>query len=152
MRLKNKHSQRGSNLIEFALLVTFVLVPLFLLTIDFGRAYYISIEVSDAARTAAQYGMAQPGASLTTIQNAATADVSADLTGMTAVAATGCMCSDGTSAQAPCGGTPPSCTGSVRLITYVQVNTSYTYTPIFKVPGLPASYVLKGLAFFPSGT
>ncbi len=149
--MKNKRTQRGSNLVEFAVVLTFVLVPLFLLTVDFGRAYYISIEVSNAARTAAEYAVSVPSASNTTIQNAATADVTPDLTGMSAVATTGCMCSDGSSQQAPCSATPPSCSGT-RLINYVQVNTQLSYTPIFAVPGVPSPILIKGSAFFPTGT
>jgi Flp pilus assembly protein TadG len=155
MRAEKIRSQRGTSLVEFAFLLTFVLVPLFLLCIDFGRGYWISIEVSEAARSAAQYAMSQTGASVTALQNAATA-AAPDLTGMTAVAVTGCMCSDESSQQTPCGSTPPTCGGATRLINYVQVNTQYTYTPLFNPHAvfavLPATLTIKGQALFPTGT
>jgi Flp pilus assembly protein TadG len=156
MKAEKTQSQRGTSLVEFAFLLTFVLVPLFLLCIDFGRGYWISIEVSEAARSAAQYAMSQTGASLTNIQNAANAAAPDLGVGMSSVATTGCMCSDESSPQTPCGATPPTCTGSTRLINFVQVNTSYVYTPLFNphtvFSVLPATMTIKGQALFPTGT
>jgi len=155
MKAEKKLAQRGTSLVEFAFLLTFVLVPLFLLCVDFGRGYWIGIEVSEAARSAAQFGMSQTGASVTALQSAATA-AAPDLTGMTAVAVTGCMCSDETSQQTPCSTTvPPTCAGT-RLINYVQINTQYNYTPLFNPHAvfavLPATLTIKGQALFPTGT
>jgi Flp pilus assembly protein TadG len=150
-----KAKQRGTSLVEFSVILTFILIPLFLLAVDFGRGYFISIEVSNAARAGAQYALSIPNATTTNIQTAATNDAP-ELTGMTAVAVTGCMCSDSSSQQAPCGATPPSCTGSIRLINYVQVDTTYTYTPLFNphvvFSSLPSTMTIHGHALFPTGT
>ncbi len=156
MKSANKANQRGTSLVEFAFLLTFVLVPLFLLAVDFGRGYWISIEVNDAARAGAEYALSIPGASVTNIQTAATNDAP-DLTGMNAVAATGCMCSDGTSSQTPCSaGSPPTCTGSVRLVNFVLVTTSYNYTPLFNPHSvfstLPATMNIQGKVQVPTGS
>jgi Flp pilus assembly protein TadG len=151
MKLRGRDAQRGSSLIELACFVTVMFVPILFLSVDFGRAYYMSIEVTNAARAGAQYAVSNPSASVTNIQYVATKDA-LDVTGMTAVAVTGCMCSDGSSAQTPCSATtPPTCLGT-RLINYVQVNTQVTYTPIFPYPWLPPTMLLKGQALFPTGT
>jgi Flp pilus assembly protein TadG len=151
LKMRTREAQRGSSLIELAFFVILMFVPILFLSVDFGRAYYMNIEVTNAARAGAQYAVADPSASLTNIQNAAKAD-GPDLSAMTAVAVTGCMCSDGSSPQTPCSSTtPPTCVGT-RLINYVQVNTQITYTPIFPYPWLPSSILLKGQALFPTGT
>jgi Flp pilus assembly protein TadG len=156
MKSVKKSNQRGTSLVEFAFLLTFVLVPLFLLAVDFGRGYWISIEVNNAARAGAAYALSIPGASTTNIQTAATNDAP-DLTGMSAVAQTGCMCSDGSSSQTPCStGSPPTCTGSVRLVSFVTVTTSYNYTPLFNPHSvfstLPATLTIQGKIQVPTGT
>jgi TadE-like protein len=151
LKLRGRGAQRGSSLIELACFVTVMFVPLLFLSVDFGRAYYMNIEVTNAARAGAQYAVSDPSATLVNIQNAAKAD-GPDVSGMTAVAVTGCMCSDGSSPQTPCSTTtPPTCLGT-RLISYVQVNTQVTYTPIFPYPWLPSTILLKGQALFPTGT
>ncbi len=152
LKVRGWRAQRGSSLIELACFVTVMFVPILFLSVDFGRAYYMNIEVTNAARAGAQYAVSDPSASVANIQSAATADVTPDLSGMTAVATTGCMCSDGSLAQSPCGGSPPTCSGSVRLVNFVQVNTQITYTPIFPYPWLPSTIVLKGQALYPTGT
>jgi Flp pilus assembly protein TadG len=133
--------ERGSSLVEFA-----VIVPFFALclvgTIDFGRAYYLSIEVNNAAYTGALYGT-QNHSDTTGMQNAATGDAP-DVAGITATATSGCECSDGTSSASPCPATPPTC--SVNVVNYVNVTTSASYKPLFPWPGIPSTFSLQGSA------
>jgi len=69
---------------ELTLVATFVLVPLFIGMVDFGKVYYTSIEVNNAAIAGVSYG-AQTSTNytdLTGMQSAATNDA-ANVTGMT---------------------------------------------------------------------
>ena len=137
--------EQGASLVEMGLMLPF-LALLLLGLIDFGRAYYINVEVSNAAYTGALYGT-QNYSDTTGMQNAATGDA-ADITGMTAVATYGCECSDGTNAVASCTSQP---TCAVNVVNYVQVTTSATYKPMFPWPGIPSSFSLQGTARLRAG-
>jgi hypothetical protein len=64
-----------------------------------------------------------------------------DVSNLAAQASYGCECSDGSSPVASCG-TAPSC--AVNVVNYVEVDTSATYTPILKYPGIGSSFALSG--------
>jgi len=148
-RIALSWEERGASLVELALVLPF-LALLLLGVIDFGRAYYLSIEVNNAAYTGARYGT-ENNTDTTGMQNAAVGDAH-DVSGMTATATYGCECSDGSNAASPCPATPPACSGSTTLVNYVQVKTSYTYKPLFPWPGVPSSMVLQGLSRLRAGT
>jgi Flp pilus assembly protein TadG len=131
-------SERGSSLVELGLMLP-VLGLLLFGAIDFGRAYYLSIEVTNAARAGAQFGV--ENASSAGMQNAATSDAS-DVPGITATASYGCECPDG-SGQIPNCSSSPACANAVN---YVQVTTNATYTPLIPWPGIPSSIPLTGQA------
>jgi Flp pilus assembly protein TadG len=137
--------ERGASLVEFALMLPFLSL-LFLGVIDFGRAFYIDVEVSNAAYTGALYGT-QNHTDTTGMQNAATGDAP-DVAGISAVASYGCECSDGTKTVASCA-TQPVCT--VNVVNYVKVTTSATYKPMFPWPGIPASIAMQGSAKLRAG-
>jgi Flp pilus assembly protein TadG len=143
-----RNSERGSSLVEMAILLPFLFLIL-IGVIDFGRAYYDSIEVANAARAGAQYGVINP-TDTTGMIAAAKSDTSVDIPTITATAAYGCMCSDGTDASPTCS-TTPSCSSNTRQVNYVQVNTSFTYTTFFPWPGVPSSFPLTGKAVFSAG-
>ena len=134
-----RKSRRGASLLEMAFLVP-VLMLLLVAVIDFGRAYYLTIELANAAEAGALYGANNPG-DTTGMQNAATTDAP-DVPGITATATMGCECSDGTSAQSPCPATAPTC--SVNVVNFVQVTTTATYNTLFHYPGIPSSFALTG--------
>jgi Flp pilus assembly protein TadG len=143
MRLKFLRAFRednGSSLVEMALLMP-VLMLLFVGTVDFGRAYYAAIEVSSAAEAGALYGVQNPTDTAGMV--AASRLDAGDLPSMTPVATYGCQCSGGGSVVAGCG-TAPTC--PFNVVNYVQVNTTYTYTPIIRYPGLSAVLTLHGSA------
>jgi Flp pilus assembly protein TadG len=54
-RLRLNRWTKGQSFVELALCLT-VLIPLLLLSIDFGRVFYAYITVSDAARAGVQFG------------------------------------------------------------------------------------------------
>jgi TadE-like protein len=131
-------SERGSSLVELGLMLP-VLGLLLFGAIDFGRAYYLSIEVTNAARAGAQFGV--ENASSAGMQNAATSDAP-DVPGITATASYGCECPDG-SGQIPGCSSSPGCANAVN---YVQVTTNATYSPLIPWPGIPSSIPLTGEA------
>jgi len=137
--------ERGASLVEFGLMLPFLSL-LLMGMIDYGRAFYINVEVSNAAYTGALYGT-QNHTDTTGMQNAATGDAS-DITGMSATATYGCECSDGTNAVASCT-SQPAC--AVNVVNYVQVTTSATYKPMFPWPGIPTSIAMQGSAKLRAG-
>jgi Flp pilus assembly protein TadG len=151
-RRTSGRSQRGASFIELALMMP-LLSLLLVGVIDMGRAFYLSIEVNDAARAGAQYAFQnsateKDNAGITT---AATSDAP-DVPGITLTPAPvhGCMCSDGTNQSANCT-TTPTCNAGSRVVNYVNVNTRATYTPIFTWPGVPSSITIRGQALLVAG-
>ncbi len=148
-------SDRGASLVEVALLLPF-LGMLLLGVIDYGRAYYLGIEVQNAAHAGALYGI-QNLTDITGIQSAAVTDAVnvPSFTSSNVTVANGCECSDGTSITPSTTQTvnacptPPSCTGTVSLVNYVKVTTTYNYTTWFHswvIPGIPTTITLNGSA------
>jgi hypothetical protein len=133
-------SEYGTSLLELAIVLPFLLL-LVLGAIDFGRAYYLSIEVANAARAGVQYGVRNPS-DFVGMQNAATSDAP-DVPGLTATPAWGCECSDGTNSVLGCS-SPPACAGNP--VDFVEVTTSATYAPIIPWPGGPLSIPMSGRA------
>jgi len=152
-------SERGASIVEASLVSFFVLIPLLLGAIDFGRGYYVSIEVANAARTGVQYG-AQNSVTLTDTTNIVKAveneapDVSTTcgsgknacwVTGYP-LAQWGCECSNQSS---PSGGTlnSSSCScPSNHAVNFVWVRTKVTYTPMFNIFGLFPAITLNSEA------
>ena len=56
MRIGTRHHERGSNLVEAALVMPLLLFMMAIVA-DLGRAYFVSIAVIDAAREGARYGV-----------------------------------------------------------------------------------------------
>ena len=134
--------QRGSSIIELAFMMPFLLL-LVIGVADFARGFYMGIEVQNAARAGAQYGLTN-SSDTSGMQTAATNDAP-DVSGLTATATYGCICSNGTGASASCN-TPPTCPANTQQINYVTVNTSATYTTFFPWPHIPSSFPLTGQA------
>jgi Flp pilus assembly protein TadG len=146
---KALQSESGSSLVEMALVLP-VLFLLLMGVVDFGRAYYLAIEVSQAAHTAALYGSQNP-TDTTGMQNAAVADAPdvPSFTTSSVTATYGCECSDGSSPIATCA-TNPACGGMIT-VNYVQVNTSVSYSAMFPYPGIPSPLTLRGSARMRAG-
>lgn len=127
----------GAPLIELALLLP-VLLLLLVGAVDYGRGYYAAIEVSSAAESGALYGTLNPSDTAGMISMAKLD--AADVSGLSATAAYGCECSDGSNASANCVATP-ACSSNV--VKYVQVTASANYSPILPYPGIPSSISLS---------
>jgi Flp pilus assembly protein TadG len=131
---------RASSLIECALLLPMVIV-LLLGSVDFGRAFYVNLEVAAAAEAGALYGVQNPS-DTSGMQAAAILDAP-DINLLSSTATYGTECSDGTmvtSSNLPV----PSC--SVNAVTYVEVTTSMVYKPYFTYPGMGATWSLASKA------
>ena len=123
-RLNIASSEDGSSLVELAFFLP-LLLGVLMSVADFGRAYYLAIEVAGAAHAGAVYG-AQNITDITGMQNAAKLNAP-DVSGLVATGSWGCECSNGTSSSASCTITP---TCSVNVVYYAKVTTSVLYNPI----------------------
>lgn len=123
---------------------------------DFGRVFFVSIAVDNAARAGAQFGS----------QSTATASAAEEPSGMQQAAcndygittfatcktilnptATQCTCGTATQSVPKCDsdtGTP-YCKDTTTA-TYVTVNTSATFNTILNYPGIANTYTLAGQA------
>jgi Flp pilus assembly protein TadG len=135
----------GSSIVETALLMPFLLL---LLTgaVDFGRAYFMAIEVSSSAEAGALYGT-QNVSDTAGMVTAATLDAP-EVGNLVPVAIYGCECSDGSSVSASCVSLP-LCTYNV--VNFVEVDASATYTSILPYPGLPSTIALTAKARMRAG-
>jgi Flp pilus assembly protein TadG len=135
----------GQSLIELALTLP-LLVLLLIGAAELGRLAYYSIEVSNAARAGVAYGAQNhvTASNFTAMQTAAQNDAG-NITLTTATATNACACSPSYSATSACS-TTFSCSGTERIIEYVQVNTTATVSPMFHYPGASKTYTLTGQA------
>ena len=132
---------RGQAAVELALSVPLLLM-MFLVVVETGRAFYIAISVSNAARAGVQYG----SQNLSTAgdnagMQAAAANDAPNIVGMTTTATHFCQCANGSAST--CLST--DCAGSHRLL-YTQVNTSALYTPLVNFMGILPSMTMPGKA------
>lgn len=139
-------SERGGALIELALTLP-ILFTMLLGAVEFARIAYGAIEVANAARAGAAYGMQTPNTASdsTDITSAAQADSANIVTVSVPTASELCYCSDGTFIS-DCTTAATSCTSPKRIEHFVQVNTQYTMNPVIHIPGLPTTYTLHGQA------
>lgn len=130
----------GQGLVETSLAAS-LLVLLLLAAVDFGRAFYMVIELKGAAHAGAVYGSQHP-TDTAGMQSVATANAT-DLSNMsganfTPTATYGCECSDGSNASASCASTP-SCSSSTSEVYYVEVKATASYSPLVPWPGIPST-------------
>jgi len=157
---KARRRESGSAIVEAALVAIFVLVPMLLGAIDFGRAFYVSIEVANAARAAVQYGSQSQSQMQDTVNVVAVAkneapDIAASCgAGKNAcwvsgypLAQWGCECSNQSSASSLVGQNSTSCTcPSGHVVQWLLVSTRVTYTPMFNMFNLFPAITLNSQA------
>jgi len=134
--------ESGAGLVELAFVLP--LFPLLLFgAVDFGRAFYLSVEVAGAAQAAAVYGAQNP-TDTTGMQTAAQEDAP-DVPNLSVGTPTyGTECSDGTNYTASTS-VMPSCPGTTAVYR-VNVKVTATYSPWFPWPGIPSSIQLGSSA------
>jgi Flp pilus assembly protein TadG len=148
-------SQSGSAMVELAVIVSILGVPLLIGTGQMGLIVYDSIEVSNAAYVGAEYGMQSLTFAANTAQIVAAARAeAADFSGTSVTVtptiyyacalAVGGTQYTGTNAQS---NATAACTGSNnRAVEFIKVTTSVPVTPVIRCPGLPTTYTLTGSA------
>lgn len=134
-------TQSGQALVETALVLP-VLIALLIGAGEIARVAYAAIEVANAARAGAQYGVenGSSASDATGIATAASTDA-ANVTGLTTTSSYACVCSDG--GASTCANT--DCANS-HIEEILTVNTQATLDPLIHLPGLPTTYTLKGQA------
>lgn len=137
----------GQGLVELALTV-----PLFTLLLvgaaELASVAWASIEVSNAARSGAQYGIQShiTASNTALIQAAALAD-GTNLSDLTVTSVNNfCTCSTAPATTIGCPTALTACASPAIIHEFVQVNTSATVTPQFHLPGLPSTFTPTGSA------
>jgi Flp pilus assembly protein TadG len=136
---RGRRPERGAALVEMA-----VALPLLVLvvvgTIDFARVFYMTIELTNAARAGAQYGAQNFEKSSETANMESTAQSAAVNVGtIVASASRLCQCAtdDGTfSSTSPPNDCTDSCAGN-HLVVAVTVTATSTFTTVARIPGIP---------------
>jgi Flp pilus assembly protein TadG len=136
----------GQSLAEVALLTPLLLL-LLVGTIEVGRFAYYSIEVSNAARAAVQYGAQSLANSQDTagIQIAADKDAP-DISGLGVAPTTSCACSNNPASPVLCATAPVVCLPPNHSVVFLEVDTTKAITPLFSYPGLPSAFTANGKA------
>lgn len=134
--------EKGGSLIELAFVLP--LFPLLLFgAIDFGRAFYLSVEIAGAAQAAAAYGAQNP-TDITGMQNAASYDAPNVPNLSVGTPTSGCECYDGTSYSSTCAGVT-TCASNYKVIR-VNVKVTGTYSPLIPWPGVPPAQSFSSAA------
>jgi Flp pilus assembly protein TadG len=128
-----RRTQRGSSFVEFAL-GSVVLFPLLFGTADFGRMFYTSIEVANAAAAGATYG-SRLAANMTDTTGISTGakNEAPEISSLQVTSSE--VCQDSSANVISC-----TTSGAYQ---YVKVTTSYTFQTLFNYPGLPSSVALS---------
>jgi Flp pilus assembly protein TadG len=132
-RSKKLRNQKGSAVIEFGLGGTMLLLFLFG-TADFGRLFYYSIEVANAAAAGAYYGTLKSSNMADTSGISSYAKQEApDISNLSVSSSEVCQDSSGNSEDC----------GTAGAYKYVQVTASYTFNTLFSYPLIPPSVSLS---------
>jgi Flp pilus assembly protein TadG len=141
-------ANHGAAFIELALVSPLLLLLLFG-AIDFGRGFFVGLEVANAAHAGAEFGSENPSGTVTEI-SAAASQSAPNLSNLTVSTPTwGCECSDGSLYSANCTVTPVCVASSTRSSTSVrkiQVTATAVYHPLLPWPHIPSSITLTQTA------
>ena len=131
---------RGNAAVEFALMMPLLLLLLSGL-IDFGRAFFTSMELENSARAGAQYAFVNGADDLGTIENVVYGASSVAPEDLTVNATSYCGCPDGTvqpCTGGDCGGFEPG--------TFVSIVAQTSYIPLFPFHDADRPVTLTGTA------
>jgi len=139
-----RRSQSGSAAVELALVLP-ILLLLIIGVVDYGRAFYTSITVANAARAGAEYGAQGPATSVDTagMKTFAQGD-GQDAGTLTLSAQTYCECAG---AVQVCTST---CPGGIAPDVFVEVTATKAVSMFFDYPGLPDTLTIVRKATFRS--
>ena len=136
-------SEYGGAMVELAVVLP-VLILIAIGVMDYGRVFFTSIAVANAARAGAEWGTAQTGnyANQTSIQNFAKYD-GAEAGAITVTSSTTCKCGNAT---VTCAGS--TCAGYGVPRVYVAVTATKKVGLILRYPGLPDTVTITRTATF----
>lgn len=135
-----------------------VALPLLILvlvgTVDFARVFYMSIELTNAARAGAQYGAHGSGFNSQDFSGMQAAAVAAapNLTGVSAQSSKSCQCATDTGStfttllvcsSGACAACIASCPVGQHAVTSVTVTAQKTFSTIAHFPGIPSGFLVK---------
>ena len=146
-RRMRKANESGQAFVELFLVLTLFLFPLMIGAVEFARAAYAYIEVSNACRAAVQYGAknTSTAADTTGQTTAAQNDYSLDPTALTLISSNVvCSCSDTGSIITCAGGTCSGATAQIEKTLSVQMQS--TFDPGFYEPFLTRTFTVNGVA------
>jgi len=146
MRSDLIRGEYGGSLVEL-----WLVLPLFLIlavgAVDFGFAFYRSMEIAGAAQAAALYASQYP--TDTTGMTTVAQDDAPDVPNLTVGTPTyGCECSDGTNYSANCAVSAESActTAGTTEVCRVNVSVSGTYTSLIPWLGFPSTLSFSNTA------
>lgn len=145
----NLLDESGTALVEVAVVLSILVVPLLLGTTDLATLAYDSIEISDAAHAAAMYGMqsastASQNSVMKTIAQADASDLAASNVAVTPGVYYVCSNAQGGTQYSTSSAATTACTGSGNsVLEFVQVIVSVPVTLPFTCCGLPSSVTLN---------
>ena len=140
MRHLRLRKDDGNAAVEFALLAP-VLILLVAGLVDFGRAYFTRMQLENAARAGAQYGLLHGSDDLATIEDVVHQASEVPTADLTVSASTFCACPDGTTsncATGDCGGFKPG--------TYVTISAQTAFVPVFPFANSSRPATITGTA------
>lgn len=143
-RKSGQPGESGQALIETAITLSLLLIML-IGAAEIGRIAWASIQVTNAARAAVQYGdqTINTAVDYQGMKTAASNESPAITNLVTTPSGPVCTCAnDGTVVD--CSSTT-ACPGSTTIRT-ITVQTSTTFNPLFHLPGTPNTYTLTGQA------
>ena len=144
-------SERGDAIVELAVFLAILGIPLLFGTAEMGQVVYGSIEISNAAHAGAMYGMqsATFASDTTGMTTAAQAEASDYGTLMTVTPTTFYACSASLSGTryTTQSAANSACSGSGNhALQFVQVVTSIALSPKIHIPGIPSSFTVSSTA------
>ncbi len=135
-------SQRGGAAVELVVIFP-VLLLLFIGAVDYGRLFFTSITVSNAARAGAEYGARDISSSADTASMNAFAQQDGQEAGTLALASRRyCEC-----AGAP-NGSCSACSGGAAPDVFIEVTATRAVAMSLPYPGLPSSITVSRKATF----
>lgn len=139
--------ESGQALIETAITLTMLVIVL-LGAAELGRIGYAAIQVTNAAKAAAQYGgQSRTSASdVAGIKLAAALEASALPNLQTNVLTPNCFCANDPSTAVDCQSLTACQTSKSTLVESITIQTSDSFDPLIHLPGMPATITLHGQA------
>ncbi len=141
-------SDHGTALVELALMVGLLGVPLLLGVGALAPLVYASIEVENAAHTGALYGSqsSTTAVDIIGITTAAQTDVADFTTSLNVVPVTyyACATSVGGTQYSSLSNATSACTGTNNhALQFIQVLATLQVTPVIRCPGVPTTWTLS---------